>query len=97
VEAEVATLRRTWLEACRDSLGYIIIGLSVDAVNSDVVKPEKVVVTVVCRICDFGPLFNALCMISHIVGFILLVRTVFRYLGPYSVQDDCLLYWLVML
>jgi len=67
VEAEVAILWRTWLEACRDSLGCIIIS----AVNSDVVKPEKGVVTVVCRICDFGPLFNALYMISHTVCFIL--------------------------
>jgi hypothetical protein len=39
--------------------------MSGNAVNSDVVKPEKGVVTVVCRICDFGPLFNALYMISH--------------------------------
>lgn len=71
--------------------------MSVDPVTSDVVKPEKGVVTVVCRICDFGPLFNALYMISHIVGFIILVRTVFKYLGLYSVQDDCLLYCLVIL
>lgn len=48
----------------------------------------------VCRICDFGPLFNALYMISHIVDFIILVRTVFKYLGLYSVQDDCYIVWL---
>jgi len=71
--------------------------MSVDAVNGDVVKPEKGVVTVMCRICDFDPLLNALYMISHIVGFIHLVRTVFKYLGPYSVQDGCLLYCLVIL
>lgn len=50
-----------------------------------------------CRICDLDPLFNAMYMISHIFGFILLVRIVFKHLGPYSVQDDCLLYCLVML
>jgi len=58
------------------------------------VKPEKGVVAVVCRICDFGPLYNALYMISHVVDFILWVRTVFKCLGPYSVQDDCYIVWL---
>jgi len=46
VEAVVAMLWRTWLKACRDSLGCIIMWMSVDAVNGDVVKPEKGVVGV---------------------------------------------------